>query len=198
VWAWNGGYPLAGSLGIMATSPPIVQVTSVSEPAKLPVVPLLIAVVLGVVIATLGVGGIVYLLARSGRLPMQSGAVAKAESVVSTMHSMILEPLLVNLADSGGNAYLRVGITLRVTDAAGKDNEKTKEETGGDSKSGKDAEAAAVRDTALAVLGRQTSEGLLATNGKERLKAELKAAIAEHNRELKVTDLFFTEFLVQR
>jgi flagellar protein FliL len=181
----------------MATSPPIVQVTSVSEPAKLPVVPLLIAVVLGVVIATLGVGGIVYFLARTGRLPMPSSA--KVEPVVSTTtHAMVLEPLLVNLADGGGNAYLRVGLTLRVADAVANGNEKPKEEKGADSKSGKDPDAAAVRDTALAVLGRQTSEGLLASNGKERLKAELKAAIAEHNRELKVTDLFFTEFLVQR
>lgn len=164
----------------------------------MPVVPLLIAVVLGVVIATLGVSGIVYFLARTGRLPMPSGPVAKAEPVVSMTHAMVLEPLLVNLADGGGNAYLRVGLTLRVADSAVKGNEKTKDEKGADSKSGKDADAAAVRDTALAVLGRQTSEGLLAGDGKERLKAELKAAIAAHNRELKVTDLFFTEFLVQR
>ena len=86
-----------------------------------------------------------------------------------------------------------------MADVASKGNEKTKDEKGsGDSKSGKDADAAAVRDTALAVLGGRPSEGLLATDGKERLKAELKAAIAEHNPELKVTDLFFTEFLVQR
>jgi flagellar FliL protein len=183
----------------MATSPPVVQGSSASDPVKLPVVSLLIAVVLGVVIATLGVGGIVYFLARSGRLPMQSGVVAKAEPVVSaTTHPMVLEPLLVNLADGGGNAYLRVGLTLRVADATVKGNEKAKDEKSGDGKSGKDVDAAAVRDTALAVLGRQTSEGLLAADGKERLKAELKSALVEHNSELKVTDLFFTEFLVQR
>ena len=162
----------------------------------MPVVPLLIAVVLGVVIATLGVGGIVYFLARTGRLLMPSSA--KVEPVVSTTtHAMILEPLLVNLADGGGNAYLRVGLTLRVADAVDKSKDKPKEEKSADNKSAKDADAA-VRDTALAVLGRQTSEDLLAVDGKERLKAELKSAIAEHNRELKVVDLFFTEFLVQR
>jgi flagellar protein FliL len=182
----------------MATTPPVVQASSAADPVKLPVVPLLIAVVLGVVIATLGVGGIVYLLARSGRLPIQSGAAAKTEPAVTpTTHAMVLEPLLVNLADNGGNAYLRVGLTLRVADAVSKGNEKVKEEKPGDSKSSKDADAA-VRDTALAVLGRQSAEDLLAVDGKERLKAELKAAIAEHNSELKVTDLFFTEFLVQR
>jgi flagellar protein FliL len=194
--ARNFGYPLAVSLAIMATSPPVVQVTAVSEPIKFPVLPLLIAVVSGVVIATLGIGGIVYFLARTGRLPIPSSA--KAEPVISTSRAMVLEPLLVNLADSGGNAYLRVGLTLRVSDAALSGNEKPKDEKSADGKSGKDPEAAAVRDTALAVLGRQTSEGLLADDGKERLKAELKAAIAEHNHELKVMDLFFTEFLVQR
>ncbi|HEY6413162.1 MAG TPA: flagellar basal body-associated FliL family protein [Edaphobacter sp.] len=179
----------------MATSPPVIQGNSVSDPVKLPVVSLLIAVVLGVVIATLSVGGIVYFLVRSGRLPMQSGTSVKVEPVVSATHALVLEPLLVNLADGGGNAYLRVGLTLRVADAPSRNNEKNKDEKSG---GGKDADAAAVRDTALAVLGRQTSEGLLAADSKERLKAELKAAIAEHNRELKVTDLFFTEFLVQR
>lgn len=182
----------------MATTPPVVQASSAADPAKLPVVPLLIAVLLGVVIATLGAGGIVYLLARSGRLPIQSGVAAKTEPAVTpTTHAMVLEPLLVNLADNSGNAYLRVGLTLRVADAVSKGNEKVKEEKPGDSKSSKYADAA-VRDTALAVLGRQSAEDLLAVDGKERLKTELKAAIAEHNSELKVTDLFFTEFLVQR
>jgi flagellar protein FliL len=182
----------------MATSPPVVQASSVADPVKLPVLSLLIAFVLGVVVATLGVGGIVYFLVRSGRLPIQSGAAAKAElKVPATTHAMVLEPLLVNLADSGGNAYVRVGLTLRVADAASEGKGKNKEDKGPDSKNSKDADAA-VRDTALMVLGRQTSESLLDVDGKERLKAELKAAIAEHNSELKVMDLFFTEFLVQR
>ncbi len=185
--------------GIMATSPPVVQSSSASEPVKLPIVSLLIAVVLGVVVATLGVGGIVYYLARSGRLPMQGGAAAKAEPVgLTATHAMVLEPLLVNLADSGGNAYLRVGLTLRVADVADKRGAKSKDEKSSDGKGGKDVDAAAVRDTALMVLGRQTSEGLLSVDGKERLKAELNAAMAEHNADLKVTDMFFTEFLVQR
>ena len=184
----------------MATSPPLVQSSSASEPVKLPIVSLLIAVVLGVVVATLGVGGIVYYLARSGRLLMQGGAAARVEPVgLVATHAMVLEPLLVNLADSGGNAYLRVGLTLRMADVADKGGAKSKDEKSSDGKGAKDVEAAAaVRDTALMVLGRQTSEGLLSVDGKERLKAELKAAMAEHNADLKVTDMFFTEFLVQR
>ena len=50
-------------------------------------------------IAALGVGGVVYYLARSGRLPMQEGAAQRTEAVVVaiTTHAMVLEPLLVNL-----------------------------------------------------------------------------------------------------
>jgi len=38
----------------------------------------------------------------------------------------------------------------------------------------------------------------LASGGKEHLKVELKSALAEQNAKLKVKDVFFTDFLVQR
>jgi flagellar protein FliL len=184
----------------MATSPTVlVSSTSapvpVVAPARFPVVPLLIAVVAGVLIAALSVGGIVFYLARTGKLPLQRGAAAKAETPMQvTTHAIVLEPLLVNLADAGGTSYLRVSLTLRVADAAEKKDAKPKEEK---SKDGDEA-MAAVRDTTLMVLGRQTADGLLTTDGKEQLKAELKAALTKHNTDLKVTDIFFTDFLVQR
>jgi flagellar FliL protein len=156
---------------------------------------LLIAVVVGVVIATLGVGGLVYYLAHTGRLPMLGGATPKTEAVApSTTHALVLEPLLVNLADAGGSSYLRTSLTLRIADAADKKaiNEKSKNDKGTN-----DA-VAAVRDTVLTVLGRQTADGLLAADGKEHLKTELKSALVEHNADLKVKDVFFTDFLVQR
>jgi flagellar FliL protein len=106
-----------------------------------------------------------------------------------------LEPLLVNLADTSGSAFLRTGITLEIADAP---NDKGKEAKGAEAKpQGKEADAA-LRDTALAVLGRETSDRLLAVDGKDRLKASLKTAFAEQNRQIKIVDLFFTEFLVQR
>jgi flagellar FliL protein len=186
----------------MATSPTVLADASTSYPpaptpapvtAKLPVVPLLIAVVIGVVVATLSVGGLVYYLARTGRLPMQGVAMPKTESAATVAtHAMVLEPLLVNLADAGGSSYLRVALTLRVADVADKKGAKSN-----DDKGTPDA-VAAVRDTVLTVLGRQTADGLLAADGKEHLKRELKAALAEHNADLKVKDIFFTDFLVQR
>jgi flagellar FliL protein len=173
----------------MATSIPVVDAERASAPVKLPIVSLLIAVVVGVVLASFVVGGSLYYLMRTGRLPIQGNAVARTDpGLPASTHVMVLEPLLVNLADEGGSAYLRVALTLRVAD-------KAKDET---DKQSKGSNEAAVRDTALLVLGRQTADDLLAPDGKERLKAELRAAIANHNADLKVTDMFFTEFLVQR
>ena len=130
----------------MATSPTVlagVSTSSSSAPAsaplaapvaaKFPIVPLLIAVVTGVVISTLAVGAFVYYLAHAGRLPMQGGAAQKTEPLVlATTHPMVLEPLLVNLADGGGSSYLRVALTLRVSDVADKKSAKASDEKGKD------------------------------------------------------------------
>jgi flagellar FliL protein len=189
-------------LGIMAPSPTVlVSGSSVPAPVpvaaavKFPVIPLLVAVLVGVLIAGLAAGGVVYYLACSGKLPIQGGGATRREAATPlTTHMIVLEPLLVNLADDGGNAYLRVAMALRVAEAADNKNPKVKEEK---AKNGSEG-VPAVRDTTLMVLGRQTAKGLMAADGKERLKAELKSALAEHNPDLKVLDVFFTDFLVQR
>lgn len=188
----------------MATSPTVLASSSSATPApapappKFPIVPLMISILVGVTVASCAMGGALYYLARTGRLPLQMPSTAKVEPAVPiTTHVMVLEPMLVNLADSGGNAYLRVSVALRVGEAADKKAAKQNaEKTSGDA-AGSD-QVVEVRDTALTVLGRQTSDALLAAGGKEHLKAELKSAFAERNSGLKVIDVFFTDFLVQR
>lgn len=156
---------------------------------------MLVAVVAGVVVAVLGVGGCLYYLARAGRLPVLRAAAQKAETPAPvTAHNIVLEPLLVNLSDASGSSYLRVALTLRVADVADQKGAGGKSEEG----KGVDDAISAVRDTVLSVLGRQTAEGLLSADGKENLKAELKTALAKHNSDLKLVDVFFTDFLVQR
>jgi flagellar protein FliL len=186
---------LAGS---SAAVPPLTSSVPPPETPKFPVIPLLIAVIVSVVIAALSVGGVVYYLARTGRLPIQAGTTHKTETLgLGSTHSMALEPLLVNLSDGEGNSYLRVALTLRVADVAEGKDSKAKEEKPKEDKAASDA-VASVRDTTLTVLGRQTADGLLAPDGKEHLKTDLKKAFIEHNPDLKVMDVFFTDFLVQR
>jgi flagellar protein FliL len=186
---------LAGSSAAVA---PITSTVPPTDAAKFPIVSLFLAVVVGAVIAVLGVGGAVYYLVRTGRLPIQEGATHRAVTVgPGTTHAMALEPLLVNLADGGGSSYLRIALTLRVADVSEGKDSKGKEDKPKDDKFTNEA-VASVRDTTLTVLGRQTADSLLAVDGKERLKTDLKKAFAERNADLKVTDIFFTDFLVQR
>jgi flagellar FliL protein len=191
--ALAGASPSSSPASVTASAP-----VAAPHAAKFPIVPLLISVAAGVVIATVAVGGGAYYLARTGRLAMQGAATQKTEALaLTTTHAMVLEPLLVNLVDAGGSSYLRVALTLRVANVVDKKGAEAEGEKNKGDKGVEDG-VAAVRDTVLAVLGRQTADGLLAVDGKERLKIELKAALAEHNVDLKVKDVFFTDFLVQR
>jgi flagellar FliL protein len=190
----------------MATTPSSGEIASAKVQAKVPVFTVLIAVVLGVWIGLAGAGGGAYLLIRSGRIPLGGLAPAGvAAAGATTTHPLVLEPILVNLADEGGHAYLRLGLTLDVADEAGGVTGSAIRPTAseGAAKSGGKGDAraseadGAIRDTVLTVLSRQTSASLLGPDGKEHLKLELKEAIAKNNPKVKVQDVFFTDFLVQ-
>jgi flagellar protein FliL len=183
---------------------PEMDTTPKAQPAaqtKPPMMMLLALMVLTVLLSVGGVAGIVIYLAKSGRLATggAAGAVsslaAKAGEAKVATHALVMEPMLVNLVDVDGHSYLRAGVTLRIEDPPKKKGEKEPE-----AKDGKVAAevSAPLRDTVLAVLGRQRSEELLMPDGKERLKRELKLALAVHVPESKVTEIYFTDFLVQR
>jgi flagellar protein FliL len=184
----------------MATSIPVVDTASTplsttppTSGASRPSIKfVLIWMLIGASIASLVFGGVLWYLLHSGRLSMRAASATRALPAALGTHLLVLDPLLANLADEGGSSYLRVSMTLQVEDAAAKKDSAKK-----GSNSGDDA-MAAIRDTALTVLGKQTTEDLLAPDGKEHLKAELKQALAERDADLKVKQIFFTDYLVQR
>lgn len=175
-----------------ASTPPIG-----TTPVKRRVAPLLLAVLAGVALTAVAAAGTVYVLSRTGRLSSRSAGATERTAAPLVTHLVTLDPMLVNLADTSGTAYLKISMVLQVANAPnGKDSAKQGEAP---SDKASDSESAiAARDTALAVLGRQTSDTLLAADGKERLKSELKSELSEHNPQMKVVDIFFTDFLVQR
>jgi flagellar protein FliL len=183
-------------------SVPVISDTNASAPpsvAGVGFMQLLMMAVLTVLLTVAGVVGAVIYLARSGRLTAApiSEMTAKPEPAAALMtHEVVLEPLLVNLADADGHSYLRAGVTLRVEDQA-KPGKSAKGPEGKDGKGAADV-SAPLRDTVLDVLGRQQAAGLLVPDGKEKLKSALKSALLERDPETKVTDVYFTEFLVQR
>jgi flagellar FliL protein len=176
----------------MATSPQVPNTPSFVA-VKSSIASILLFMLLGAIIASVGFGGVLYHFASSGRISIRRNAVSKSElPAVPSTHLMVLDPLLVNLEDGSRNSYLRLGMTLQVMGAEEKNNHQKKDEKN------EDETVAAIRDTALTVLGKQTASSLLASDGKGKLKAELKNALAEHNGDLSVTALYFTDFLVQQ
>ena len=168
---------------------------SVKSRGWLPLLPLMAAVVAAVVTTTGVLGGAGWWLVKSGRLPVVQGAtrVETVKAEPSKTKLVALEPLLVNLADSGGRSYLRVAITFREEASLPVDAQKATEK-------GKpvNEDEAALRDAALEVLGRQSSIALLSADGKQHLKTELREAVTRRVPEAKVKDVLFTEFLVQQ
>ena len=184
----------------MASSPVVAEpaVAPAASAPKPPIVPLLLTIVVVVFVCVGLLSGVMFYLVHSGKMSFgkAGGTEGKLEAPAVTLaHVMVLEPMIANLVDADGTAYLKVSLTLRIADAATKKNAPAKEEK--PAKGMSDTEAA-VRDTVLMVIGREASDQLLAPEGKERLKVALKVALAEHNPELKVMDLYFADFLVQR
>ena len=98
-----------------------------------------------------------------------------------------------NLADPEDGRFLRATLALGVdgqlpTIAKG---ENKPVETGAVS-------MATIRDSILTVLAQYTSEQLLTPDGKTKLKADLINALNRDVPELRVREVYLTEFLVQR
>ena len=117
----------------MASAEAVAEPEGSKQKVALRMVPLMLAVVTAAMVAVGGFGGAAYWLVKSGRLPL--GGVTKIEVVEQPKppktHLIALEPLLVNLADTGGRSYLRVAITLRVEDPPVKDEKAKEEEAAG-------------------------------------------------------------------
>jgi flagellar protein FliL len=138
-------------------------------------------------LAALAAGGAGWFFSRrsAARASQPVQIQAHEHGAKSVLH---LESFTVNLADSEQNAFLRVGIDLGLKEELpdSKGAEKTSPLT------------PQVRDTLLTVLGAWPSNALLAQDGKAKLKQELLRALQEKVPELGVTEVYFTDFLVQR
>lgn len=130
------------------------------------------AIVLPVILGAIGVW---YWTSRGN-----DSSASAVPRIRSTLH---LETFVLNLADTDQRSYLRVGIDL------GLNREMKREET---------APVAEVRDTILGVLAEARVDALMTAEGKTKLKENILQALQGRVPELGVTEVYFTEFLIQR
>jgi len=114
---------------------------------------------------------------------MRPGASSSAATTAEVENTLALETFVVNLDGAGQRAYLRIGITLGLSRALPLKKE--------------EVPVALLRDTILSVLSSAQPEQLLASEGKQKLKADLLKALQERAPALGIEDVYFTEFLVQ-
>lgn len=97
------------------------------------------------------------------------------------------EPFVVNLADQGGSRYLRVGLSLVIdgNEEDAKGLEKTK------------VKLLRIRSAVLELLAQQTADHVVTSDGKQGLKTAIEKSANEVLAPMEVTDVLFTEFVVQ-
>jgi flagellar FliL protein len=150
-----------------------------------------IFILLVLLAAVLGGGG--WAGARFGVLPSLPSWIAapKVPQILSFKHeakpgALPLAPFTVNLADTDSSRFLRVSMQLVVDD----ESQVTKIEA--------DAlRGAQVRSVVLELLTQQTAESLNTPEGKHALKAAIMTRASVALQPAKVTDVLFSDFVIQ-
>jgi flagellar FliL protein len=113
---------------------------------------------------------------------------AEAQETKSSASTILhLEPFVVNLADSNGQTFLRVGIDLGVEGYESRTKNIRHQES-----------VAVMRDSIINLLSTCKSDDLLTPDGKKKLKQELSQTLNERLPDVKVREIYFNEFMVQR
>jgi len=108
----------------------------------------------------------------------------EAEEVVETMGpTKKLDTFIVNLADKGGERYLRVSMNLEL------EKEETVEVVG--------KILPKIRDAILMILPTKKYEDIGTVEGKSALRNEMLTKINELMKPEKIKNIYFTEFVVQ-
>lgn len=143
-----------------------------------------------ILILVLGGGGYVFMsrraLASSKKTDKAKASVLKTDATPVAV--IPLESFVVNLADPDHSTFLRIGITVALSKPMPKGPENPADSP----------LVPEIRDTILEVLNTWQSSSLLAPDGKAKLKAQLLAALQQRVPELAISDLYFTDFLIQQ
>jgi flagellar protein FliL len=111
----------------------------------------------------------------------QPPAEAKKPEVKATLD---LEPFLVNLADKDEIRFVKATFKLGLPEKGGESETET-------------VVIASVRDSIISLLSSKTSEQILSSEGKDKLREEIRNRINALAPTLKVQEVFIVDFVVQ-
>lgn len=138
----------------------------------------------------LGMGGGLFLMwnklsainiQSNANTNVQPGQGATVESTIGSIYA--LETFIVNLADEGGNRYLRVTLDLELENP--------------DLESELKKRLPQVRDSILMILPSKRFEDISPVEGKIALRDEILAKLNGFINKGKITNIYFKEFVIQ-
>jgi flagellar FliL protein len=146
-----------------------------------------LVLILALAFVLLGGGGAGAYWYFAQHAAQEGGEASAAEPDAAPEPGLVeLDPFVVNLADPGGQRYVRVSMRLLTHD----------EEQALEIKENAVARAK-LRAALLELLSMQTADGLVTPDGKNALKQLIAERASHAVHELKVTDVLFVEFIVQ-
>lgn len=113
----------------------------------------------------------------------QKGAAKPAEAKPVTLAIWPMDPFIVNIAEAGGDRYLKLVIQLEVSDKA--------------ISAELDQLKPRLRDTILDLLTSRAHKDLVDLAGKQRLREDIAGRINNILSKGKVTKVYFTDFVIQ-
>ncbi len=149
---------------------------------------IIIAVIAGIFMAAMG-GGFYMLWSKisameeKAQAENEEGEDADGEADAGPRPIYKLTTMIVNLSDEGGRRYLRATIDLEIR--------KIEDETRIEER------VAQIKDAVLQIMSTRTFAGINSVEGKVALKNEILAKLNEILKEEVVTNIYFSEFVVQ-
>jgi flagellar FliL protein len=150
---------------------------------------LLLIVIIVLLLLLLIIGGLVayFLLAGNSKEPQPQPQQQVEKKVPASLVKMgpiyPLDKFIVNLVSANADRYLKCKIDLELSNA------KVQKEI--------DKKLPAIRDMIIQILSSKTVEEIQTARGKEKLKEEIKRKINSILTTGEVTNVYFTEFVIQ-
>lgn len=117
----------------------------------------------------------------------QTGTRAKRPTVEKkgeVKATLPLEPFLVNLADKEDVRFLKATFQLGLAEKSGEESRDP-------------VSAAAMRDAIISILSSKTSDQILTSQGKDKLREEIRERLATIAPKMKIEEIFIVEFVIQ-
>ncbi len=142
-------------------------------------------IILGILVLLLGGGGLAAFFTLRKPATAAAGAPPKKETHAAT-GIISFEPFVVNLADTGGQHFLRINVRLIV----GNEEEAKKIDEN-------QVQLMRLRSGIVDLLTSETSDHIVTQDGKSALKKEIAERAAHIVEPIEVADVLFSDFVVQ-